>query len=333
MPTSQQKEQPRLPTSQQKEQPRLPTSQQKEQPRLPASQQKGQPRMPQQPPSAGATTPGAGATSHTGAGATSHTGAGATSHTSRRGDLAGDPSEYSSESEDSTKTGAIPAPVDECWKHHYDGKHRRWHGRGQRVGPREGGSNTVKGQHTRANQADKLRKLRRKEERKREDADDPAGAAARQQKRVETRAYDEALGAARQSLVVAQRLEMALEASAVTAARAADETARAAAATTRVADETARAAARTTRAAAKAAEEVQTKAAKLQEIDPRGPEAYQEMGASSSSAWNRHQGWVGAHHQEWSWQERRVPRQGWDWQEGLARDGSGGYIAPGKWWL
>ena len=85
-----------------------------------------------------------------------------------------------------------------------------------------------------------------------------------------------------------------------------------------------------TGAAVRAAEEVQKRVARLQEIDPRVPEAVEEMGGSSSSAtWIRDEGW--AHRQEWSWREGWVPSQEWNWQEGLVHNGRGGYIAPGRW--
>ena len=282
---------------------------------MPTSQQKEQPRMPRRPPSAGATTPAAGATPPARDQRQPTPAAGATSHT--RDQWQPDPQDWCSDSDDdSTKTGARPAPTDEYWKHHWDPVHERWHGRGMRVGPPGGGSDTVPGHHTRANQADKLRKQRRKKEREQEDARDPAGATARAQRRLEDRAYNEALGAARHEWVVARRWEKELEAQAVTTARAADRTTRAAVTTAR--------------AAAKAAEEVQMKVARLQEIDPRVPEAFEEMGGSSSSVtWNRHEGW--AHRQEWSWREGWVPSQEWNWQEGLVHNGRGGYIAPGQW--
>jgi hypothetical protein len=147
-----------------------------------------------------------------------------------------------------------------------------------------------------------LRKQKKKKEREQEDARDPAGATARTQRRLEDRAYNEALGAARHEWVVARRWDMSMQAQADS----------------------------TTRAAVKAAEEVQMKVARLQEIDPRVPEAFEEMGGSSSSVtWNRHEGW--AHRQEWSWREGWVPSQEWNWQEGLVHNGRGGYIAPGRW--
>ena len=96
------------------------------------------------------------------------------------------------------KTGARPPEADEYWKFHWDSKHKRQHGRGERIGKKwwceeshewqSGGSDTVPALHSAHNAKEKLRKQKAAARYAEEDRLDPEGAegraAARRQQNV-----------------------------------------------------------------------------------------------------------------------------------------------------
>ena len=131
-----------------------------------------------QPPAAGATSPALVLTPGPGAWATSEPANDRALPRARERNrartMAWQDVEWSEDSDDG-RTGATPAPPEEYWHQHWDPYHQRMHGRGIRVGPPGGGSDTKPGLHTRRNKAETARKDRRSVERDAEDRRDQAG--------------------------------------------------------------------------------------------------------------------------------------------------------------
>ena len=200
-----------------------------------------------------------------------------------------------SDDDDDGRTGATPAPPQEYWKQHWDYDHKRWHGRGQRVGPPGGGSDTKPGLHTKGNAAEKARKSRKSAERAEEDRRDPAGADGRAQARLEQRVAHETLGYARKNFIAnAEKLAAAQEAAEAAAV-----------------------------AAAREAEAAEASLAQLEALDPKAHWAWPEPGESSASTtWTWHEGWAP---NQWSWHEgwatHEPDRWAEDWNDDWASHG------------